>query len=99
MKARFHGAIYCTWKKIDIYFGCRLEATNLNQTDNLSHALQKPTLSTVEAHDLALKVLAVLRNEQSNVLKNFGKRFCHTKIHMLSGKSCNTIEKKDISTL
>ena len=56
----------------------------MNQTDNLSRALQKPTLSAVEAHDLALKVLAVLRKERSDeCLKSFGKSFFRTKIHTL----------------
>ena len=58
MNARIHGAI-SPMKKFDFFCGCRLGATNLNQTDNLSRALQKSTLSAVEARDLALKVLAV----------------------------------------
>ena len=83
MKARIHGAI-SHMKKFDFFFGCRLGAIILNQTDNLSRALQKPTLSAVEAHDLALKVLAVLRKERSDeCLKSFGKSFCRTKIHTL----------------
>ena len=74
MKARIHGAI-SHMKKFDFFFGCRLGTTILNQTDNLSHALQKPTLSAVEAHDLALKVLAVLRKERSNEsFKEFWKK-------------------------
>ena len=73
MKARIHGEISHI-KKIDFFLGCRLGATIFNQTDNLSRALQKPALSVVEALDLALKVLAVLRKEQSNeCFKEFWK--------------------------
>ena len=52
MKARIHGTILHM-----TFFGCRLGATILNRTDNLSRALQKPTLFAVEAHDLTLKLL------------------------------------------
>ena len=58
MKARIHGAIS--------QFRCRLGANILNQTDNLSRVLQKPTLSDAEAHDLAINVVAVLRKERSD---------------------------------
>ena len=52
----------------------------MNQTDNLSRALQKPTLSAVEAHDLALKVLAVLRKERSHeCFKEFWKKLLSNK--------------------
>ena len=79
MKARIHGAI-SHMKKFDFFFGCRLGATILNQTDNLSHAFQKPTLSAVEAHDLALKILAVLRKERSDeCFKEFWKKLLSNK--------------------
>ena len=65
MKARIHGTI-SHMKKIDFFFVCRLGGTILNQTDNLSRALQKSTLSAAEAHDLPVKVLAVLRKERSD---------------------------------
>ena len=65
MKARIHCTI-SHMKKIDFFFVCRLGGTILNQTDNLSRALQKSTLSAVEAHDLPAKVLAVLRKERSD---------------------------------
>ena len=48
-----------TWKNLP-FFGYRLGATILNQTDNFSRALQKSALSAVEAHGLA-HVLAVFR--------------------------------------
>ena len=52
----------------------------MNQTDNLSRALQKPTLSAVEAHDLATKVLAVLRKERSDeCFKEFWKKLLSNK--------------------
>ena len=38
MKTRIHGAI-SHMKKFDLFFGCRLGATILNQTDNLSRTL------------------------------------------------------------
>ena len=79
MKARIHGAI-SHMKKIDFFFGCRLGATILNQTDNLGRTLQKPTLSGVEAHDLALEVLAVLRKERSDECFNeFWKKLLSNK--------------------
>ena len=47
----------------------------MNQTDNFSCALQKLTLSAVEALDLAFKVLAVLRKERSHeCFKEFWKK-------------------------
>ena len=55
---------------------------NQTETDNHSRALQKPVLSSVEAHDLALKVLAMLREERSDAcFKKFW--FFRTKIHTL----------------
>ena len=65
MKTRIHGATPYI-KKFDFFFGCILGPTISNQTDNLSCAVQKPILSAVEAHDLVLKVLAVLRKDQSD---------------------------------
>ena len=65
MKAWIHGAT-SRMKKNKKTFGCRLGATILNQKDKLNRTLQKPTLYAVEAHDIALKVLAVLRKEQSD---------------------------------
>ena len=52
----------------------------MNQTDNLSRALQKPTLSAVEAHDLATKDLAALRKERSDeCFKEFWKKLLSNK--------------------
>ena len=52
----------------------------MNQTDNLSRTLQKPTLPAVEAHDLALKVLGVLRKERSDeCFKEFWKKLFSNK--------------------
>ena len=100
MEARILGA---TWymKKFDFFFGCRLGATILNQTDNLSCALQKLILSAVEALDLAFKVLAVLRKKQSHeCFKEFWKKLLLIKnLYALVGKSCITMQKKDTSTL
>ena len=53
-------------KTFDFFFVCKLGVTILNQTDNLSRALKKPTFSAIVAHDLSLKVLAVLRKERSD---------------------------------
>ena len=79
MKARIHGAISHT-KKIDFFSSFRLGSTILNQTDNLSHALQKPTLSAVETYDLAIKVLAVLRKERRDeCFKEFWKKLLSNK--------------------
>ena len=67
--------LYLTLKKFDFFFGCILGPTISNQTDNLSLAVQKPILSAVEAHDLVLKVLAVLRKDQSDeCFKGFWKK-------------------------
>ena len=52
----------------------------MNQTDNLTRALQKPTLSAVEAHDLATRVLAVLRKERSDeCFKKFWRKLLSNK--------------------
>ena len=52
----------------------------MNQTDSLNRALEKPTLSVVEALDLALKAIAVLRKELSDeCFKEFWKRFLPNK--------------------
>ena len=98
MKARIHGAI-SHMKKFDFFFGCRLGATTFNQTDKLSGALS--ILSAVEAHDLALKVLAVLRKERSNECfqEVLEKAFIEQKFIRFSGKSCITMQKKNTSTL
>ena len=79
MKARTHVAI-SHMKKLDFFFSCRLEAAILNQTVNFSRALQKLTLSAVEAHYLALKVLALLRKERSDeCFKEFWKKLLSNK--------------------
>ena len=71
--------LYRTRKNLSFFFGCRLGVTILNQTDNLSCAL-KPTSSAVEAHDLALKVLAVLRKKRSDeCFKKFWKKLLFNK--------------------
>ena len=82
MKARIHDAI-SHMQIFDFFFGCRLQAT-ISNFHNISRALQKPTLSAVEGHDLALKVLAVLRKERSDeCFKEFWKKLLSNKIHTL----------------
>ena len=52
----------------------------MNQTDNLSRALRKARFSTVYAHDLSLKVLAVLSKERSDeCFKEFWKKLLSNK--------------------
>ena len=75
MKARIHGVI-SHMKKFDLFFGCRLGATILNQTDNPSRSFQKLCLLL----KLMIQGLTVLRKERSDeCLKEFWKKLLSNK--------------------
>ena len=52
--------------KFKYYFGARLGIEILSHTDDLSRALQNPSLSAAEAHQNAKRVISILNDQRSD---------------------------------
>jgi hypothetical protein len=64
-KAKVNG-VKSEMSKFKYYFGARLGIEILSHTDNLSRALQNPSLSAAEAHQNAKRVISVLNDQRSD---------------------------------
>ena len=65
MKARVHGAI-ASMKKFEFFFGCQLGAEIFRFTDNLSRALQNPSLSATDGQVVAGNVVKLLEGKRND---------------------------------